>query len=117
VLLKVTDLHQINIKHSHCAGNQVLQRWGRIFQSAFCSGENLGYWGYGEFVVGISGLTKIEVNDRLSDVLTSLRQQIFTDPHGDRFQVVCHFAVVEYPRDGLTLESLYQVASSALKQH
>ncbi|MFN6527725.1 response regulator [Nostoc sp. ChiSLP03a] len=110
-ILSVTDLRQINIKYGHQAGNQVLQRWSRLFQSAFCSGEVLGYWGNGEFVVGVSGLTKTEVNHRLSEILTTLRQQIFTGFKGDRFQVICNFTVVEYPNDGLTIQSLYQAAA------
>ncbi|MDZ7969303.1 MAG: response regulator [Nostoc sp. DedSLP03] len=110
-ILSVTDLRQINIKYGHQAGNQVLQRWSRLFQSAFCSGEVLGYWGNGEFVVGVSGLTKTEVNHRLSEILTTLRQQIFTAFKGDRFQVICNFTVVEYPNDGLTIQSLYQAAA------
>ncbi|PHM08563.1 response regulator [Nostoc sp. 'Peltigera malacea cyanobiont' DB3992] len=110
-ILSVTDFRQINIKYGHQAGNEVLQRWSRLFQSVFCSGEVLGYWGNGEFVVGVSGLTKTEVNHRLSEILTTLRQQIFTAFDGDRFQVICNFAVVEYPNDGLTIQSLYQVAA------
>ncbi|MBN3888512.1 MAG: response regulator [Nostoc sp. JL31] len=112
-ILRVTDFRQINIKYGHQAGNEVLQRWSRLFQSVFCSGEVLGYWGNGEFVMGVSGLTKTEVNHRLGEILTTLRQQIFTAFDGDRFQVICNFAVVEYPNDGLTIQSLYQVGSNA----
>ncbi|MEH1809692.1 response regulator [Nostoc sp.] len=112
-ILSVTDFRQINIKYGHQAGNEVLQRWSRLFQSVFCSGEVLGYWGNGEFIVGVSGLTKTEVNHRLGEILTTLRQQIFTAFDGDRFQVICNFAVVEYPNDGLTIQSLYQVGSNA----
>ena len=112
VVLSVTDLHQINIKYGYEVGNEVLQQWSRLFQSAFCGGEVLGYWGHGEFLVGVSGLTKIEVSDRrLSDILTTLRQQIFTAPDGQRFQAICSSTVVEYPDDGLTIQSLYQAAS------
>ncbi|OUL28312.1 multi-component transcriptional regulator [Nostoc sp. RF31YmG] len=112
-ILTVTDLRQINSKYGHETGNQVLQRWSRLFQLAFCSGEVLGYWGNGEFMVGVAGLTKTEVKDRLGNILTTLRQQIFTAPAGDRFQVGCNFAVVEYPHDGLTIQSLYQVANTS----
>jgi diguanylate cyclase (GGDEF)-like protein len=116
VLLNVTELRQINIQYGHAAGNQVLQRWGSLFQSAFRGAEVLGYWGNGEFVVGMPGLTKAEASDRLSDILTTLRQQVFTAPNGKRFQAICSFSIAEYPGDGLTLQSLYQVASSVLEQ-
>ncbi|MFN6485709.1 MULTISPECIES: response regulator [unclassified Nostoc] len=118
-ILNISDLRQINIQYGHEAGNQVLQRWSRLFQSAFCGGEILGYWGNGEFVVG-SGFTETErlvLQHRLSDILTKLRQQVFTAPNGDRFQATCNFAVVEYPNDGLNIQSLYQVANSMLKQN
>ncbi|BAY08506.1 response regulator [Calothrix sp. NIES-2098] len=109
-ILSMSDLRQINSQYGHETGNQVLQRWSRLFQSAFCSGEVLGYWGNGEFIVGVSGLTKTEVKDRLGDILTTLRQQIYATPEGDRFQVACNFAVVEYPNDGHNIQLLYQVA-------
>ncbi|BAY89567.1 MULTISPECIES: response regulator [unclassified Tolypothrix] len=109
-ILSITDLRQINSKYGHETGNQVLQRWSRLFQSTLCSGEVLGYWGNGEFVIGFSGLTKPEVKDRLGNILTTLRQQIFTDANGDRFQAVCNCAVVEYPQDGQNIQSLYQAA-------
>lgn len=114
VLLNVTELRQINTQYTHAAGNQVLQRWGSLFQSAFRGAEVLGYWGNGEFVVGMPGLTRAEAGDRLSDILATLRQQIFTAPNGNRFQASCSFSIAEYPADGLTLQSLYQVVSSVI---
>ncbi|MBD2355590.1 response regulator [Tolypothrix sp. FACHB-123] len=108
--LCVSDLAQINIKYGHEFGHQVLQRWSRILQSAFRSGEILAYWGNGEFAIAFSGLTKLEVCDRLTEISTTLRQQIFTDANGDRFQSLCNYAVVEYPQDGFTIQSLYQTA-------
>lgn len=116
VLLNVAELRQINIQYSHTAGNQVLQRWGSLLQSAFRGTEVLGYWGNGEFIVGMPGLTKSEASDRLSDVITTLRQQVFTAPNGNRFQAICSFSITQYPIDGLTIQSLYQVASSVIEQ-
>ncbi|MFB2878973.1 response regulator [Floridanema aerugineum] len=110
-IFSVSQLRQINIQYGHNMGNQVLQRWGQLFQSTFRGDEVLGYWGNGEFVVGMPGLSKSEVGDRLTDILTTLRQQVFTAPDGSRFQVSCNFAIVEYPTEGMTLQSLYQVAS------
>lgn len=112
-VFKVTELQLINLQYGHATGNQVLQRWGRLFQVAFRFAEVLGYWGYGEFVVGMPHLTKSEAGDRLSYILTTLRQQVFTAPDSSRFQVLFSFGLAEYPVDGVTLQSLYQVASKA----
>ncbi len=97
-------------------GNQVLQKWGQLLQSTFRSDEIVGYWGNGEFVVGMPGLNKMEASDRLTDIITNLRQQVFSAPDGSRFQVSCNFAIVEYPTEGMTLQSLYRVASKLSSQ-
>lgn len=111
VLFTVEALRQINLKYGHTTGNHILQRWGQLLRSTFPEAKGLGYWGNGEFVVELSG-SKQEVNDRLSQLLTTLRQQIFTAPDGSRFQATFSLGVAEYPTDGLTLQSLYQAAST-----
>ncbi len=113
VVLTVSELRSINIQYGHAAGNGVLQRWGQIFRTAFHSNEVLGYWGNGEFVVGLPGLRKAEMDDRLCDVLQTLRQQIFTAPDGERFQASCSAAVAEYPSDETTIHKLYRIANSS----
>jgi diguanylate cyclase (GGDEF)-like protein len=110
--LTLTDLHQVNLKYGHAMGNQVLQRWGRILQAAFRSTEILGYWGNGEFAIAIPNISKTEMSDRLAEILTTLRKQIFTAPNGSRFQVMIKSAIASYPDDGKTQLALYQVLSS-----
>ena len=55
---------------------------------------------------------KIEAGDRISDLLTALRTQVFTATDETRFQVDFRVAIAEYPTDGITLQSLYQIANS-----
>ena len=107
-VLSLRELQEINVKYGHLVGNQILQRWGRLFQSKFVGVERVGYWGNGEFLVGMPGLKKQEASDRLSDVLISLRQQVFTTLDQERFQVVCDVGVAEFPIQGKTLHQLYQ---------
>ena len=109
-VLSISDFHQMNLKYGHAIANQVLQRWGRLLQAAFRNNSILGYWGNGEFVVGASNLNKMGMSDRLGEVLTTLRKQIFTATNGARFSVLCDYGVAEYPKGGETLHSLYQFA-------
>ena len=113
VVFVITELPAIHFQYGHATGNQILQRWGRLFQAAFRGAEVLGYWGNGEFVVGTPGLTKQQTSDRLSEILTTLRQQVFTAPDGSRFQVSFRFGIAEYASDGFTLQSMYQIGSKA----
>ena len=107
-ILTVAELKKINCNYGHNIGNQVLRRWGNLLQKVFRSREVLGYWGNGEFAIGISGLDKAQAKERLTEILAILRQQIFTASDGNRFQVTCNYTIAEYPTDGKTIHSLYQ---------
>ena len=118
VVLRVSELATINSQYGHAVGYQVLQRWGQLLRSAFQQEAGLGYWGNGEFVVGLAGATRIAALDRLAHVLLSLRQQVFTAPEdGRRFQATCQVAIAEFPSNGTTVRSLYQAAQSAVLKH
>ncbi len=107
-MLTVAELGNLNFQYGHIIGDRVLQRWGRLIQKVFRGGEVLGYWGNGEFIVGMPGLNKTQAKERVSEILAILRQQIFTAADGNRFQVVCNCQLVEYPTAGKTIHSLYQ---------
>ncbi len=107
-ILSVVELSKLNFEYGHNIGDRVLQRWGKLIQKVFRGGEVLGYWGNGEFIVGMARLNKVQAKERVSEILTILRQQIFTASDGTRFQVACNCKVVEYPADGKTIHSLYQ---------
>lgn len=116
VLLQTPQLQSVNLQYGHASGNQVLQRWGTLLQHALDGAEVLGYWGYGEFILGLPGLTQAQTQERLSELLITLRQQVFTTAAGERFQVGCHWGIAQAPEDGLTLQSLYQIAHAELSQ-
>lgn len=111
VVLTIQDFRYINHQYGHSIGNQVLQRCSRLLQAAFRNDVVLGYWGHGEFVLGTVNLTQLEISDRLGEIMTTLRKQIFIAANGDRFSVLCNYALAEYPNDGKTLQFLYQISS------
>ena len=112
VLLKMSELPQINLKYGHRIGDRILQQWGKIIQAAFRNQEVCSYWGHGDFIIGIPNLGKTEAKEYLTEVLTSLRKQIFTAPDNIRFQVDCNYSIAEFPQDGKSLHSLYQFCCS-----
>lgn len=113
-LLRVAQLRQINIRYGHDAGNQVLQTWGHLLQTTFRGSELLGDWGHGEFLIAMPGLTKAQGEERLSDFLVTLRQQVFTAPDGSRFQVDCCHAVAHFPTDAPNLEGIYRTLATPI---
>ena len=112
-VLKMTDLDSINLNYGHATGDRVLAQWGKVIQAAFRNDELTGYWGNGDFVVGIPNLNKNQSVEHLTEVLTSLRKQIFISPSGERFQVHCCYSVAEFPTEAKALHSLYQACAQS----
>ncbi len=107
-VLKIPELQEINLKYGHQIGDRVLAQWGKVIRAAFRGKEVAGYWGNGDFIIGISNLDKTQSREHLAEILTILRKQIFTSREGERFQVVCKYSIAEFPEDGNNLHCLYQ---------
>lgn len=111
VLLRVADLAAIALQYGHDAAHQILQRWGQCLQATLRGQEVLGYWGNGEFVIGLPDLSPTEAAEYLAPLFQTLRRQIITLTTEERLQPEFVAAIATYPTDGLTLQALYQFAS------
>ncbi|MEM9002360.1 MAG: response regulator [Cyanobacteria bacterium P01_F01_bin.86] len=113
-VVRLSDLPAMNMQHGHDAGNATLKTWGQCFQAISQNPETMGYWGNGEFVVGLPELTQAEALDYLEPLWQTLRRQIVTLPTGERIQPAFAWAIATYPADGHTLQALYQSAAAKL---
>jgi GGDEF domain-containing protein len=124
---------QINDHYGHATGDAVLRRVGELIKrSALRSsadapnvatasltlslgGEDVvSRWGGDEFVIGMYGMTKCDGQQRLMEVLDTLRLEEFTAPDHTKFRVTFSTGVAQYPEDGTDLQSLYRSADAAL---
>ncbi|NEQ31093.1 MAG: response regulator [Leptolyngbya sp. SIO4C5] len=112
VLFQLTGLADINLKYGHFCGRQILKRWGTAFKSHLPSSAKLGYWGNGEFIVGLANITVAQVP--LTPLLTALRKQVVSAPDGSRFQVDYQWSAVEVSQRDRSVQSIYQVAHQTL---
>ena len=113
-LVRLRDLLSVNRQHGHDAGNTLLQTWGQCFQALSRDHEAIGYWGNGEFVVGVPEFAQADAQEYLEPLFQALRRQIVTLPTGARMQPAFDWAIATYPTDGYTLQALYQSAVSKL---
>ncbi|MBW4542712.1 MAG: response regulator [Myxacorys chilensis ATA2-1-KO14] len=104
-IASLANLKQINVQQGHAFGNRILKQTGQRLQAIFCNGEVLGYWGNGEFILGIADTPKAVVQPQLLDALKTVQ---------DSLQVIYHAAVVEYSSNSSTVRTLYQLANSLL---
>ena len=114
-IIKPNNLKQINQQHGHAAADRVLSQLGEILRRTFHNEDTIGRWGGTEFIIAMSGMTKNEGKRRLSELLKHLRQREFITADGMPLRLSFSVGIVQYPKDGADLQTLYQAASQQLK--
>lgn len=106
-IANLPTLRQINIQQGHTAGNQILKQLSQHLEATFQDTAILGYWGNGEFAVCVPHNSEGTALSHPSK--ETLQKQLSAIPISYRF------AIVQYPTDGFTVQSLYQAASLCLE--
>ena len=115
-VVDVDFLAEINQRFGHPAGDKVLRRLGQFLHGVFRSEDVVGRWDGPQFVVGMYGLTKEDGMEPLSQLLESMRREVFTDTGGIEYPVSCSAGIAEYPANGKDLPALSLSAHQALTQ-
>jgi PleD family two-component response regulator len=116
VLLVWPDLRKMTLHDGHPKSHHVLRQWGQLLRSHFTAPAIIGYWGNGDFVMGLPQMDGLDVQDRVHNLIEILQEQgIETlEPETESVLLSCQWAIVEYPKHGETLQSLYQTAYQRL---
>ena len=115
-LLDLDHFKQVNDRHGHAAGDEVLQRFGALLGESFRVEDVVGRWGGEEFVVAMLGASKRRLSCRLNTVCQQLCGESFASEAGGLFQATFSAGVAELPVDGKDLSTLYRAADAALYQ-
>ncbi|NET31583.1 MAG: response regulator [Cyanothece sp. SIO1E1] len=115
-VLDLDHFKQINDNYGHDTGDAVLRQVGHLLMRSFRHEDVIGRWGGEEFIVGLYGISRSAAIQRLTKVLATLRQQVFTTPDQTQLQITFSAGVAQYPEDGTDLQALYRSADSAMYQ-
>lgn len=115
-VITVDRLKQINNHHGHAASDRVLFQLAQLLRQASHDRDIIGRWGGKEFALAMSEIDQETVVVHLSQILENFRQIKFIGANHKSFYVTFRAAVVEYPRHGTDLRSLYQAADALLQQ-
>ncbi|MEA5464979.1 GGDEF domain-containing protein [Leptothoe sp. PORK10 BA2] len=113
-ILDLDQFKQVNDSHGHEVGDQVLKTLGDYLRQTFRGEDVLTRWGGEEFVVGLYGISKELAVKRLTALLETFSQHSFLGGEQHLFHVSFSGGVVEYPQDGMDIQSLYRQADELL---
>lgn len=113
VVLDIDDFQHIHDCYGSSISNHVLNCFSELLRSSFRSKDAIARWSDAQFVMGLYDATQDDVVVRLAGILRFIQQQPFT-ADSTTLMITFSAGVAEYPRDGITLQSLYQSASAAL---
>jgi diguanylate cyclase (GGDEF)-like protein len=116
VVVTIDRLKQINNHHGHAASDRVLFQLAQLLRQASHDRDIIGRWGGKEFVLAIPEIDQESVVVKLSQILENFRQIKFIGANHKSFYATFRAAVVEYPRHGTDLRSLYQITDTLLQR-
>jgi len=115
-LLDLDHFKQVNDRHGHGTGDEVLRRVARILERSFRAEDVVARWGGEEFIVAMHGMDKEDGVARLAEVLEVLRDEPFEVPGAEPLRVTFSAGVAQYPMDGGDLQALYRSADATMYQ-
>ena len=115
-IVDVDHFKDVNDQHGHAIADQVLQYLGQLLLQRFRGYDVAARWGGEEFVIGMFGVDRDFATQRLTEILSTFKEEEFTDGGGEHFSATFSAGVTEYPADGTTLQDLYRAADTALYQ-
>ncbi len=113
-IVDLDHFKQVNDRHGHPAGDQVLATLGKLLRRTFRNEDVLARWGGEEFVVGLYGMPSETAKRRLLDCLDRLSKWLFEG--SEPFSVTFSAGIAEYSQDGNDVQALYAAADEALYQ-
>jgi diguanylate cyclase (GGDEF)-like protein len=113
VFADLDDFKQVNDRHGHAAGDEVLKAFAAALQRTVRESDVAGRWGGEEFALVLPG-TDIEGGARLAErARATIESHELQMPNGEQLSVTASFGVAAYP-ESHELGELLAAADSAL---
>ncbi|HET7659774.1 MAG TPA: diguanylate cyclase [Oryzihumus sp.] len=115
VLLDLDEFEEINQRHGHTVGDEVLERLASLLRRSFRADDLIARWGGQEIALALYGLGREDAAGRVVRTLERCRANPFTGTDGRSVPVTFSAGVAQFGPDGEDLASVYRSAEAALR--
>jgi diguanylate cyclase (GGDEF)-like protein len=115
-VVTLDNLNQINRKHGHRFGDQMLRRFSNLLRQELRSEDIVARWDGAEFIVGMYGISRENAVEWLKEILDILRKIQFPTSEAQSIYVTFSAGIAQYPKDANDIYTLYQAAGANLEK-
>ena len=113
-VIDLDNLKEINDRHGHLIGDQVLRALARHLSNQLRSGDVLARYAGDEFVAIFPDVDEGTAMDIARRLLDTTRQHPFEDESGAEIRLSVSIGVASYPQDASTSSDLLHIADMAM---
>ncbi|HEY6089672.1 MAG TPA: response regulator [Gemmatimonadaceae bacterium] len=114
--LEVDDLTALAGTYGRSIADRVLRAIGELLPKSFRGEDVVGWWGGGEFIIGMYGSSKEHGAIKLTQICTRVAEQSFLADDGRGVRVQCSGGVAQFMVDGETVNALREKALEVMRQ-
>ncbi|RUT07043.1 transcriptional regulator [Dulcicalothrix desertica PCC 7102] len=114
VALQINNLQQINDKHNHSIGDQVLSLTGKVLKQTF-NQQVVCRWAGAEFILCLYKTPLEESKNLIFNCIRDIKEKVLNINKGQEVEVSINMGISQYSQDGTNLEALYHMATSRCK--
>jgi diguanylate cyclase (GGDEF)-like protein len=113
-ILNFEQFNQTGDRAKQAARDATLQQIGQLLLKLFHREDIVARWSDQKFIIGVYGMTYTAGVQKLNQFIQKLQQQTSVAPNSIPSQITPKVGIVEYPKHGEDLRSLYHAANIAL---
>jgi diguanylate cyclase (GGDEF)-like protein len=113
-IINLDRFKQVNDQYGHDIGDLVLKAISTLLKQQFRGEDTVARWSGEAFLIGMYGIHKLQAAERLTHVLSLVRQETFGVVSTPPLKLTFSAGIAESPTDGTDIHSLYRAADAAM---
>jgi diguanylate cyclase (GGDEF)-like protein len=114
IFLDIDHLKQVNDKHGHLAGSEIISEFGRVIKSGLRPGDYGARYGGDEFIVILPGTSKKEAMEIANTLRQNILDKQFLCSMNLDLHLTASYGVATFPEDANSKDAIIKIADDMM---